>query len=103
MINKADKDPIAAEELRRIFDGSVIVSAARGEGIEGLLQVLGDRLRTHDRVVALRIPHDRGDILAAAHREGEVVDAQQDEEATLLHVVLDEAGRAAFSQFEVTL
>ena len=103
VINKADKDPIAAEELRRIFDGSVIVSAARGEGIEGLLQVLGDRLRTHDRVVALRIPHDRGDILAAAHREGEVVDAQQDEEATLLHVVLDEAGRAAFSQFEVTL
>ena len=52
-------------------------------------------------MVQLRIPHERGDVVAAAHREGEVVDTRHDEEATVLHVVLDEAGRAKFEAFEI--
>ncbi len=78
-----------------------MVSAATGEGIDDLLRTVGDRLRAQDRVVELRIPHARGDVVAAAHREGEVVATQHDEEATILHVVLDDAGRAAFLDFEV--
>ena len=101
VINKADLDPTTAAELAAQIEGSVVVSASTGEGIEDLLRVLGDRLRAADRVVELRIPHARGDVVAAAHREGEVVDQRSDEEATVLHVVLDEAGRAAFQAFEV--
>jgi len=101
VINKADLDPEAAADLAARFEGACVVSAVDGGGIEGLLRVLGDRLRTHDRVVELRIPHDRGDVVAAAHREGEVVDAIEDDEVTVLHVVLDEAGRAQFDPFMV--
>ena len=54
-----------------------------GEGIDELLRTLGDRLRATDRVVELRVPYDRGDVLAAAHREGEVVGRGDDEEATV--------------------
>ena len=101
VINKSDRAPGEARALTERFQGSVMVSAAHGTGIEGLLETLGDRLRTHDRMVQLRIPHSRGDVVAAAHREGEVVDSKHDEEATTLHVVLDDAGRAKFRTFEV--
>ncbi len=101
VINKADLDPQVAKELAEEFEGSVVISAATGEGIEDLLRVLGDRLRVGDRVVELWIPHARGDVVAMAHREGEVLDTRHEEEATVLHVVLDDAGRAAFAEFEV--
>lgn len=101
VINKADLDPGVAKELAEEFEGSVVISAASGAGIEDLLRVLGDRLRVGDRVVELRIPHARGDVVAMAHREGEVIDTRHEEESTVLHVVLDEAGRAAFADYEV--
>jgi GTP-binding protein HflX len=101
VINKADLAPEMAAELAAELEGSVVVSAASGAGIEDLLRIIGDRLRSQDQVVELRIPHSRGDVVAAVHREGEVVDTRQDDEVTVLHVVLDEAGRAAFEPFEV--
>ena len=78
----------------------MVVSAAEGRGIEDLLRTIGDRLRGHDTMVRLRIPHERGDVVAAAHREGEVVDVAHDDESSVLTVVLDEAGRARFASFE---
>ena len=38
-----------------------------------MLSALGDRLRVADRVVELVVPWARGDVLAAVHREGEIV------------------------------
>ena len=77
----------------------MVVSARTGEGIEQLLRALGDQLRVADRVVELVVPFDRGDVLAAVHREGEVVDESHSEGATVVHVVLDDAGRARFREF----
>ncbi len=59
----------------------------------------GDQLRVADRVVELVVPFERGDVLAAVHREGEVVDESHSEGATVVHVVLDDAGRARFREF----
>ena len=44
-----------------------------GEGIDDLLQAIGDRLRSLTNVVELFVPFDRGDVLASVHREGEVL------------------------------
>ena len=102
VINKADAAPDEAKMLEFTHDGSVAISAASGNGIDELLETLGDRLRTQDRIVALRIPHARGDIVAAAHREGDVVETHHDDDATTLHVVLDGPSRSRFQEFEVT-
>ena len=75
------------------------VSARTGEGIDDLLVTMGDRLRVADRVVELVIPWARGDVLAAVHREGEIVGEEAGDEATHLHVVLDDVGRARFAEF----
>jgi len=99
VVNKADRAPGAAARIAAAHPGAVVVSAATGQGMDGLVQAIGDRLRVADRVVELVVPFERGDILAAVHREGEVVDESHGEGATVLHVVLDEAGRARFREF----
>ena len=99
VVNKADRAPDAAKALAHRIDGSVLVSARTGEGIDEFLRVVGDRVRGADRVVELVVPWARGDILAAVHREGEVVGQTDGEEFATLQVVLDEVGKARFAEF----
>lgn len=73
VINKADLDPGAANRLVERHPGSVAISAATGAGVDELLQVVAERLRSVVEPVDLLIPWERGDLLAALHRTGEVV------------------------------
>jgi GTP-binding protein HflX len=98
--NKAD----ISEEAKRLADrypGSVIVSATTGQGIEQLLEAVGDRLRALAKVVELVVPYERGDILAAVHREGEVLVENHLDNAVRLRVRVDDAGAARFQEFAV--
>jgi GTP-binding protein HflX len=98
--NKADVSP-EAKRLAERHAGSVTISALTGEGIEGLLETLGDRLRAMLRVVELVVPYERGDVLAAVHREGEVLVETHDEFATTVRVRVDQVGAARFREFVV--
>ncbi len=100
VVNKSDCGDNAAR-LAAQSQGAVAVSARTGYGIAVLIRALGDTLRVSDRVEALCIPWERGDILAAVHREGEVIDQQNGEDSTTVHVVLDEVGRARFAQYRM--
>ncbi|MFP3899286.1 MAG: GTPase HflX [Acidimicrobiia bacterium] len=71
--NKADRAPVAAERLADAWEGGVAFSARTGDGVDALVRRLGDRIRSLTAVVELLIPFDRGDLLAAAHRAGEVL------------------------------
>ncbi len=96
--NKADSTP----EVKRLVDrtpGSVGISASTGEGIEHLLLTIGDRLRSTTDVVELRIPFDRGDILAEVHREGEVLTETVGEAGMELTARLDEAASAKLAEW----
>jgi GTP-binding protein HflX len=106
IVNKADSVATMGgtwqEEARRLMaahDGSVMVSARTGQGIDALLLAMGDRLRVGDRVVELVIPWARGDVLAAVHREGEIVGETAGEQSTRVQVVLDEVGKSRFREF----
>jgi GTP-binding protein HflX len=101
VINKADRAPATATALHAELEGSVVISAAAGTGIDALLRALGDRLRLADVIVTLKIPHERGDLVAAAHREGEVLDVRHDDDGAVVRVVLDDAGRARFEPWQV--
>ena len=85
----------------RRTEGSVWVSALTGENLDELIATIGERLRTHDRVVTLSLPLDRGDLIAAAHREGEVIDTSITDEGVVVHVVLDPVGVARFEPWRV--
>ena len=99
VVNKADRAPDEAKALAHSLEGSVLVSARTGEGVDDLLRIVADRLRGSDRVVELVVPWSRGDVLAAIHREGEVVGQLNGEESATVQVVLDEVGRARFAEF----
>lgn len=96
VFNKADVTGSRARDLAAIYEGSVWVSALTHENLDELIGALGVRLRTQDRVVTLRLPLDRGDLVAAAHREGEVLDTAVDDEHVIVRVVLDQVGAARF-------
>ncbi len=83
VFNKADQaDPDQAKRLHDRHPGSVLLSAATGEGVDALLTAIGDHLRQMTQVVELVVPYDRGDVVAAIHRAGEVVSESHDADAT---------------------
>ena len=100
VFNKAD----ATDEAKRLagdHPGSVAISALTGDGIEELLQAVGDRLRAAAHVVELLVPFERGDVIAALHREGEVIDEEHTDGGTRIRVRVDRAGANRFTEFLV--
>jgi GTPase len=85
VINKADiADPLQLAALRRREPDALIVSAHSGEGIDELLQRLDARLPRPEIEVDVVVPYDRGDLIAAAHAEGEVLSQEHLPEGTRL-------------------
>ena len=102
VFNKGDIDPAWTRELVQRHEGSLAISALTGEGVEELVATIGDRLRSGDRIVALKIPAARGDLIAAAHREGDVVAKENLDDYVVLHVVLDDVGAARFAEWRIS-
>ena len=98
--NKADVTD-EAKRLSADHPGSVAISAVTGSGVDELLTAIGDRLRAAAPVVELAVPYDRGDVVAAVHREGEVLEEEHDEGGTRVRARLDRAGTARFADFLV--
>lgn len=98
--NKADHGSQALRLAER-HPGSVAVSALSGAGTDQLLEAIGDRLRAAASVIELEVPYERGDILAAAHREGEVLMETHNAQGSRLRVRVDPAGAARFAEFRV--
>ena len=63
--------------------------------------MLSDRLRSLNRVMELRVPFDRGDVLAALHRSGEVLLEAHEDDATRVRARLDQADAARFGEWRV--
>ena len=100
VFNKSDKSAAAAR-LAACHEGSIAVSAQSGHNIDSLLAVIGDRLRQTTEFVELLVPWDRGDVLAAVHREGHVSSNVSEETGMRLHARLESASVGALSEFIV--
>jgi GTP-binding protein HflX len=89
LFNKIDLvDPVVLGRLRNIHPDALFISAETGEGIDGLLASLGEVFEIDRKLVRLQIPYERGDVLAAAHRIGEVVAEKHDDAFATLEVRL---------------
>ena len=102
VFNKSDLDPVGVADVVAWHPGSVGISAHSGDGIERFLQTLSDRLRSVSKVIELLIPYERGDILAAVHREGEVVSTTHETDGVRVRARLAEASVGRLSEFVVT-
>lgn len=91
-VNKRDRDPEAVDRLVARMPGAIPISAATGEGVDALLAAVEARVADL-RTVQLLVPWDRGDVLAALHREGRVLEAEPTDVGTRVTARLD--GRSA--------
>jgi GTPase len=78
-------------QVQRRNTDSVALSAATGEGCDGLLQLIDRRLDAEMRAVRLDVPLSDGRTLAWIYAHGEVVGRRDDSEAAHLSVRLSEA------------
>ncbi len=101
VFNKTDLDPVNAERLVGQNEGSVSLSAMTGDGIPEFLQTVADRLRALAKVVELLVPYDRGDIVAAVHREGEVISTANEPDGMRIRARLAGASAGRLDQFVV--
>jgi GTP-binding protein HflX len=102
VVNKVDvADALAVRELLDTHPGSVAVSAATGEGVDALLDAIAARLRAMVPIVELEVPYDRGDVVAALHREGQVLVEVHAEAGTRVRARLPHVDIARFAEFVV--
>ena len=99
VFNKADVEPGVAADLVQRHQGSVALSARTGEGTDRFLRVQGDRLRSIATVVELVVPYERGDVIAAIHREGEVVSTFHEDTGIRVRARLSDASVGRLSEF----
>ncbi len=102
VFNKVDRlEDDGIDHLLLRHEGSIGFSARTGQGTDHLLASIGDRLRSLTQIVELLIPWSRGDVLAAAHREGEVLLEQHQEHGTRISARMDEVSQRLLSDFIV--
>lgn len=99
--NKVDRAGPEAKHLVEAHPGSVAISALSGEGVDELVRTVAVRLRALEAVVELVVPYERGDVVAALHREGEVLVEAHEAESTRLRARLDRAAVERFRPFVV--
>ncbi|HEY4584403.1 MAG TPA: GTPase HflX [Acidimicrobiia bacterium] len=100
VVNKADTmSETARQRLQNLYPEAVMVSALKGTGLEEMLGRVAELLERPMVTLTLEIPYDRGDLVAAAHRIGDVVEEKHDDQGTILEVRIPESAREQFTAF----
>lgn len=87
VLNKIDElTPTELARLGNLFPDASFVSALSGRGLDDLMEAMAESLRRHSVTLSLTVPYERGDIVAAAHRLGEVLEEKHDDHGTILDV-----------------
>jgi GTP-binding protein HflX len=100
VLNKADiadRDELIG--LRRRLGDAVVVSALTGEGVEGLIDAIAQRIPPTRQLVEALVPYARSDLVARAHREGEVLRSEARPDGTWILANVDRAVHAALEPF----
>lgn len=83
--NKIDKiESGVADVLKRRFPDVVFCSARTGDGTDILLSTIARRAAEDDVLMSTMIPYSEGDLVAAAHRLGTVLQEEHTGDGTLL-------------------
>jgi len=84
-VNKADiADPVVVKGIEAREQDCVVVSARTGAGLPDLLAAIDRMLPRRDTEVSVVVPYQRGDLLARAHQEGEVLTVRHGADGTEL-------------------
>jgi len=100
VINKNDLlDETTLTRIRTLYPDASFVTASTGEGLDELVAAITTELESQMTLLHLSVPYDRGDVVASAHRLGEVVAEKHDEHGTLLDVRIPSHRTSEFTDF----
>lgn len=100
VFNKTDVTDLAVvERLVAGHDGSVAVSALTGEGLDDVRLAIAEDLAKATVTMQLLVPYERGDVVAALHEHGTVIDEAHGERGTALTVRVPEALVPTFAEY----
>ena len=87
VFNKVDAlSDVQLNRVDNLYPGVVRISALQGQGLEKLVSTLAETVARQMVTLTLRVPYDRGDVVAAAHRLGDVIEEKHDDHGTVLDV-----------------
>jgi GTP-binding protein HflX len=85
--------------LANLYPDAMFISALEDEGLDALVERIGELLERTTVTLTLEVPYSRGDVVAAAHRVGEVIEEKHDDNGVILEVRVPETSRSRFAQF----
>jgi GTP-binding protein HflX len=89
----------AMRRLVNLYPEAVFVSALKRAGLDELLVRIGELVEKAMVTLTLEIPYTRGDLVAAVHRVGEVIEEKHDDNGMILEVRVPETSQAQFAEF----
>ncbi len=95
--NKVDKKEDAPVGI--VGELSVAVSAARGDGIDALIDLISEVADRTSRTVKLSIPYGEENVLSSVYKAYGVSSTEYTDLGTVVTVVLDEKGRGQYSKY----
>ncbi len=100
VFNKTDiTDSNVVDRLVATHDGSVAVSALTGDDVDDVGTAIVEDLEKSTVTMRLLVPYERGDLVAALHEAGNVLDEAHRETGTELTVRLPSAVADGFSEY----
>jgi GTP-binding protein HflX len=100
VLNKVDAvDGAMLRERTRDHPDAVPVSARSGAGVDRLVELITARLGSSRRVVEASVPYDRAELVALAHRDGQVLKEEHRPEGTYLVAQLDRSAAASLAPY----
>jgi GTPase len=87
--------------LRGLQPDAIFASARTGEGIDAILERIGELLPRPEVEVSLLVPFDRGDVIAMLHDRFEVVREVYEEAGTRIDAKVNDAALSQLDEFRV--
>lgn len=90
VFNKIDRitDPATRPVLRRDFPEAVFVSVHTGQGMDELVDRIGEFVTPDTRTMKFRIPMARADLLSRLHREGGVQEILYEDDLAIVRAIV---------------
>lgn len=102
VFNKIDQaPPIAVERLRSLYPDSVAVSALERIGVDDVVAKIIEARDRDSQVMEFSIPYSRGEVLAALHRDGDVLTEDHQDAGTRVEVKISHSTAARYSEFRI--
>ena len=102
VFNKADL--LGEDEARALsarFPNAQVISAATGQGMDGLVERIAQAASERDERLEVLVPYRRGDLVSLAHERCRILEESHEEDGTRITMLAGPAYAALFGDFVV--